>query len=183
MTQTTRTTSHRFSFERLIQPGAHWVWLSIAMYVVACFLPAMPPIFGTSKIYGWQCVTSLIYVIPAWWANPTYYLAIILHWRRRQRAAAILAAIAALLAFSFQLMDVPNHGWAVVDQEMGCYVWIISLQILACNLVWQEYLLWRERQEIGPDTESPANEVAPITSTPRSSSPPPLEPSIGRFPE
>lgn len=185
MMQTT-TTQHRLSLGRLMSPGVHWVRLSMALYVIACFLPAMPPLFSGGKIYGWQCLTSFFYIIPAWWANPAYFLALILEWRRRHRAAAILAAIAAVLACSFQLMDVPNHGWAVYDQEVGCYVWIMSLQVLACNLIWQAWLLWRERQEqlnIGPVDESPTHDIASTTSVPRPSSPLPLEPSREHFPE
>ncbi|MDB5347858.1 MAG: hypothetical protein JWP89_6235 [Schlesneria sp.] len=96
---------------------------------------------------GGECLASLIIGIPAWWANPAYFLAIIFSWCRCGRIAAVLAAIAALLACSFELMDLPNQGWMLERQEVGCYVWITSLQILACNLIWREWLKWRERQE------------------------------------
>jgi hypothetical protein len=136
-----------FAYRRLLSPGAHWVWLSISLYAAACFLPAMPPIWGNEPIYGWVCLTSLIITIPAWWANPAYFLSLILHWCRCNRIAAALAGIGALLACSFELMDLPNQGWAIEKQEVGCYLWIMSLQILACNLIWQEWLSWREGRE------------------------------------
>lgn len=156
----------RTLFLRLLGPGAHWVWLSTGLYVAACFLPAMPPIFGNEKITGWQCLASLIIGIPAWWANPAYFLALIFYWCRYGRVAAVLAGIAALLACSFELMGMPNQGWMLEPQEVGCYLWIISLQILACNLIWREWLRWRERQESGDaaldDQRSPGG-VAPTT--------------------
>lgn len=133
-------------FRRWLSPGPQWGWLSIALYVVACFLPAMPPIWGNEPIYGWACLASLIIGIPAWWANPAYFLALILYWCRCGRIAAVSAAIAALLACSFELMDLPNQGWMLPRQEVGCYIWIMSLQILACNLIWREWLRWRARQ-------------------------------------
>jgi hypothetical protein len=134
-------------YRRLLGPGAHWVWLSTDLYIVACFLPAMPPIWGSDPIYGWECLASLIIGIPAWWANPAYFLALIFHSCHCGRIAAVLAALAALLACSFELMDLPNQGWMLKRQEVGCYLWIMSLQILACNLIWREWLRWRERQE------------------------------------
>lgn len=131
-------------------PGAHWVWVSIGLYVVACFLPAMPPIFGTNKIYGWNCLLMFVYFIPAWWANPVYFLALILTWRRCQRAAAICACLAVVLAVSIQVMGFPNPGWTdgITDSEPGCYVWIISMQLLALNLLWLEWRAWKRRQEL-----------------------------------
>jgi hypothetical protein len=132
----------------VVRPGSHWVLISVCLYVAACFLPAMPPIFGTDPILGWVCLTSLMVGIPAWWANPAYFLALILIWCRRPWAATVLAGIAALLACSFQLMDIQNHGWAIQGQEIGCYVWIASMQILACNLAWQQWLAWRASESI-----------------------------------
>ncbi len=153
-------------YRRVLMPGAHWVWLSILLYVIACFLPAMPPIWGSEPIYGWECLASLIIGIPAWWANPAYFLAIIFSWCRCGRIAAVLAAIAALLACSFELMDLPNQGWMLERQEVGCYVWIMSLQILACNLIWREWLRWRERQarvDIGLADPTSRDSIAPAT--------------------
>jgi len=122
------------------------------MYMSACFLPAMPPIFwGPSPVFGWECLTSFEYIIPAWWANPAYFLALILYWRRHMRMAACFAGAAAALAYSFVLMDFQLEF--IHRQEIGCHVWIIGIQVLACNLFWQEWLAWckrREQLEIGP---------------------------------
>ena len=133
-------------YRLVLKPGAHWVWLSIVMYILACLLPAMPPIMGSEPIYGWACLASLIIGIPAWWAYPAYFLALIFYVCRCGRVAAVLAGIAAALACSFELMGLPNNT-TFEHQEVGCYVWIISLQILACNLIWREWLKWREQQE------------------------------------
>ncbi len=128
----------------------------MVLYATSCFLPAMPPnyFWGPRPVFGWECLTSFIYFIPAWWANPAYFVSLILCWCRRRRAAACFAAVAAVLACSFELMEFNNRGWmaALGEQEIGCYVWITSIQILACNLVWQEWLARRERRaqlEIG----------------------------------
>lgn len=133
-------------FRWMLKPGAHWAWLSILLYVIACFLPAMPPIMGSNPIYGWECLASLLIGIPAWWANPAYFLSLIFYWCRWGRVAAALSGIAAALACSFELMGLPNNT-TFEHQEVGCYVWIISLQILACNVICREWLRWREQQE------------------------------------
>jgi hypothetical protein len=143
--------------ERLAHPGVHWVWVSIAMYVLSCCLPAMPPIFSGDPIYGFQCLISLMYMFPAWWANPTYFIALILYARRCHRAATGFAAIAAVLALSFEVLELFQNPGAITQiagQEVGCYVWIASMQLLACNLLWQQWLEWQrqqERLERGPD--------------------------------
>jgi hypothetical protein len=134
-------------YRRLLGPGAHWAWLSIVLYIFACLLPAMPPIMGSAPIYGWECLASLIIGLPAWWANPAYFLALIFYACRCGRIAAVLAASAAVLACSFELTGPINQGWVLQEQEVGCSLWIMSLQILACNLIWREWLKWRERQD------------------------------------
>ena len=141
-------------FRRFTSPGVHWVWVSMILYAASCFLPAMGGFLGGAPVSGWECLVSFIYFIPAWWANPAYFVSLILCWCRRRRAAACFAGAAAVLACSFELMGVPNRGWmaALGQQEIGCYVWIASIQILACNLVWQEWLARRKRRaqlEIG----------------------------------
>ncbi len=137
-----------WSYRRCAGPGVHWVWLSVALYLAACFLPAMPPIFGDHKIIGLSCLASLMYTLPAWWANPAYFLALILYWWHCHRVATIFAAISAVLACSFELLNFPNAGWyeGVFNQEVGCYVWIASMQVLACNLLWQEWIVWRQNE-------------------------------------
>ena len=134
----------RASWKSLAGPGVHWIWVSIGLYIIACFLPAMPPIMGTQKLTGWDCLMTFFYFIPAWWANPVYFLTLILNWRRCRRAATICACLAVVLAVSFQFIGFPNPGWTegITDAEPGCYVWIISMQLLAINLIWQE---WRSQ--------------------------------------
>lgn len=137
-----------WSYRRCAGPGGHWVWLSVALYVAACFLPAMPAIFSDHKIIGLSCLASWMYTLPAWWANPAYFQALFLYACHRRRAATVFAVISAVLACSFEFLDFPNAGWyeGVFKQEVGCYVWIASMQVLACNLLWQEWIKWRERE-------------------------------------
>jgi len=144
-----RSATARRGYHRFVAPGVHWVYLSMALYVTACFLPAMPPIFGTDKVSGWGCLASLIFPIPAWWANPTYFLALILYGLRRHRSATVMAAISSILAYSFEVMNFPNAGWfqGLFKQEVGCYVWTASVQLLFCNLLWQEWIWWRQRDQ------------------------------------
>jgi hypothetical protein len=62
--------------------------------------------------------------------------------------------------------DLPHQGWMLERQEVGCYVWIMSLQILACNLIWREWLRWRERQarvDIGLADPTSRDSIAPAT--------------------
>jgi hypothetical protein len=133
----------RTIWARLAQPGLHWVGLSFILYIAACILPAMPPIFGNSPVSGWDCLASLMYTFPAWWANPLYFVAIILCLCRCHRVAAAFAVVAALLASSFQFMNFPNPGWwrGLNEQESGCICWIMSTQMLAWNLAWK---VWRD---------------------------------------
>ena len=140
---------------RLVGPGVHWVWVSIGLYIVACFLPAMHPIMGTYKMTGWDCLTTFVYIIPAWWANPVYFLTLVLNWRRCHRAATICACLAVVLAVSFQFIDFPSPRWTegITNAEPGCYVWIISMQLLAINLIWQE---WRSQTLVRRGSPDPA---------------------------
>ena len=133
---------------QLWMPGGHWTWLSIALYAAACLLPAMPAFLGDSPIPGWACVAVVIYTFPPWWANPAYYVSLILTGLKRLRAAAVFAVIAALLAVSFEFLRVSELGWskAFFGQEIGCYVWIASLEIQAINLLCGLWLDGRERQ-------------------------------------
>lgn len=149
---------HRFSCRDLIMPGHHWIWISMILYVLACMLPAMPPIFGNNKITGFSCLISFMYMLPAWWANPCYFVALGLVWFRYGRASTVLSVIATALAFSFELSDFPNPGWQnqILDQEIGCYMWVMSMQVLACERLWQQWLEWRRRQTFGPDAETNA---------------------------
>lgn len=158
-----RSEARGSSYPVFLRPGPWWGWLSIVLYVIACFLPAMPPFFGTEPIYGWECLTLPLMAFPPWWANPTYFLALLFYWRGRGRVATVLSVIAAVLACSFELLEVPNKGWVLPQQEVGCYVWITSLQILACNLLWSEWLRWREREnqfDVGVNDSSPSDDTA-----------------------
>lgn len=142
--------------DRLLRPGRHWVLVSVVMYAIACVLPAMPPIFRNDPFIGLDCLTSMFYGYPPWWANPTYFLAVIASLLNRTRIAVVFATVAALLAVSYEVMGFYDQGMPGMMKLLlpGCLLWIASLQVLACNLVWQQWLDWQRRQvclERGPD--------------------------------
>ena len=141
---------------RLLRPGRHWVLVSVAMYALACVLPAHPPIMGGDPIPGYVCLAWLLYWYPPWWANPTYFVAVIAALLNRPRVAIVFAIVAAVLAVSYELMGFYDQGVPrMMDYLLpGCLVWIASMQLLACNLAWQQWQDWRRRQEClerGPD--------------------------------
>lgn len=141
---------------RLQRPGSHWVWLSIVMYAMACALPAMPPFLGDKPIPGYACLIWLVYWYPPWWANPAYFIAVIASLLNRPRVAVVFSVIAALLAVSYELMGFYDHGVRQTIEEAllpGCLFWITSLQLLACNELWRQWLDWQQRvhdHERGP---------------------------------
>lgn len=155
------TASRHFTFvewlrDRLFRPGRQWVVVSVALYVLACVLPAMPPIFDDHPIPGWACLAWMIYTFPPWWANPTYFVAVIAALLNRTRIAVVFAVVAALLAMSYELIEFIDRGVPVAMERLlpGCLFWIASLQLLACHELWRQWLEWQRRQEClerGPD--------------------------------
>ncbi len=131
--------------DRLLQPGRHWVFVSVAMYALACVLPAMT-IFH-DPIPGWVCLTSMLYGYPPWWANPTYFVAVIASLLNRTRVAVVFAVVAALLAVSYEFIGFYEQGVTSTMKELlpGCLFWIASLQLLACQELWRQWLDWRRR--------------------------------------
>lgn len=155
--------------DRLLRPGRHWVFASVAIYALACLLPAVPPIFGDNPLPGWFCVAVLFYTFLPWWANPTYYIAVIASLLNRARIAVVFAIVAALLAVSYELMGFYEKGVASAMKELlpGCLLWIASLQLLACHELWRQWLDWQRRQEClerGPDESV---EASPVQSSSR----------------
>ena len=148
--------------DRLLRPGRHWVLVSVAMYAIACVLPAMPPVFdGDNPIRGYVCLITLsdpivhVYAFPCWWANPIYFVAVIASLLNRPRIAVVFAVVAALLAMNFELMCFYSQGFSNAMKELlpGCLMWIASLQLLACHELWRQWLDWQRRvyeRELGP---------------------------------
>lgn len=139
--------------DRLLRPGRHWVLVSVAIYALACMLPAIV-IFG-GAISGWACLSSMMYGHLSWWANPTYFVAVIASLLNGSRIAVIFAIVAALLAMSLELIGFYGHGVLNTMEELlpGCHMWIASLQLLACHELWRQWLDWQRRvyeRELGP---------------------------------
>ena len=142
--------------DRLLRPGRHWVLVSVAMYALACALPAMPPIFGENPIPGLACLISMMYGYPPWWANPTYFVAVIASLLNRTRIAVVFAVVAALLAVSYEFIGFYEQGVASTMKDLlpGCLLWIASLQLLASHELWRQWFNWQQRREClerGPD--------------------------------
>ncbi|MBC8116652.1 MAG: hypothetical protein H7062_19840 [Candidatus Saccharimonas sp.] len=154
---------------RLLRPGRHWVFVSVAMYALACVLPAMPPIFSDDPIPGWVCLTSMMYGYPPWWANPTYFVAVIASLMNRSRIAVIFAVAAALLAMSLELIGFYDHGMLNTMKDLlpGCLMWIASLQLLACFELWRQWLDWQQRQECLERQSDESVEISPVQSSAR----------------
>lgn len=140
--------------DRLLRPGRHWVLVSVAMYALACVLPAAT-IFGGS-IPGYVLLSWMVYWYPPWWANPAYFVAVIASLLNRTRIATVFAVVAVLLAVSYELMGFYDQGIPATMEDLppGCLIWIASLQLLACHELWRQGLEWQRKQEClerGPD--------------------------------
>ena len=147
--------------ERLLRPGRHWVLVSVAMYVLACVLPAIPPFYQTDNpIRGYVCLIAVndplprVYELPYWWANPSYFVAVIAALFPWPRIAVVFAIVAALLAMSYEVIALYEGGISGVMEVLlpGCLMWIASLQLLACHELWRVWLDWKRRiyeREVG----------------------------------
>jgi hypothetical protein len=171
---TRRVTFLERSRDRLLRPGRHWVWTSVATYVLACVLPAHPPIMGGDSIPGYVCLACLLYWYPPWWANPIYFVAVIAALLTRLRIAIVFAIVAAVLAMSYELMVFYDQGGPRVMEHLlpGCLLWIASMQLLACNCMWQQWLDWQRRQECLDRGADESKESSSIQSTARQRSDP-----------
>ena len=82
----------------------------------------------------------------------------------RRGQAPLRLFIAVVLAVSFQFIDFPSPRWTegLTNAEPGCYVWIISMQLLAINLIWQE---WRSQTLVrrgSPDAAETPDRRSPL---------------------
>ena len=139
--------------ERLLRPGRHRVLVSVAMYVIACVLPAVPPFNAENPIRGYVCLISVngplvyVYGLPYWWANPSYFVAVIASLFQWPRIAAVFAIVAALLAMSYEMIAFYEGGISGVRKVLlpGCLMWIASIQTLACHELWRVWLGRKQR--------------------------------------
>lgn len=155
---------------RLLTPGRHWVLVSVALYIIACALPALGPINSDRMIRGYVCLIAIrdpvvhIYKLPYWWANPTYFVAVIAALFNLRRMALIFSVAAVLLAISYEIGAFCDGGFAGVRDVLlpGCVAWIASLQLLACHELWRQWLEWQRRKnrlEVGHNETANASPV------------------------
>ena len=145
--------------DRLLRPGRDWVLVSVAMYALACVLPALPPIMGGDPIRGYVCLCFMACWFAPWWANPTYFVAVTASLLNRPRIAILFAIVAALLAVNYELIGFYEQGVSATLNELlpGCFMWIASLQLLACHELWRQWLDWQRRiyeREVGSVSHS-----------------------------
>lgn len=124
---------------RLLEPGLHWVKLSVCCYILACFLPAYElQIMGKKDVlFGLQCL--MLFPLLWWWANPLYLIAVIAYYVEYRRASLVFGACALLLALHFEYL-VFSEGASV---RIGCILWTVSFQIVCLNVGWH---LWLDRK-------------------------------------
>lgn len=134
-------TQQRVSKQWLTQPGWHWVLVGLALYIAACLLPAMKAPFAGETILGWRCLT--VWIMPWWWANPSILLAIILYHFRCSRTSAFFGVVAVGLAVHCELSFLHDDG----DIQIGCVLWVSSIQIITINSLWQAWLDRKQRLE------------------------------------
>lgn len=131
---------HRWN-QLLTQPGRHWILVALVLYVAACLLPAMKGPFDGRMLTGWECL--MVWIIPWWWANPSILIAIILFCLKWSRASAAFGVVAVGLAVHCELTFLYDDG----DIPIGCILWVISLQIITLNSLWQAWHDRKRRQE------------------------------------
>lgn len=158
--ETSRQTwiTRRLSISKLVEllksPGKHWVLVSIGLYIAACLLPAMPAFMGEQPIPGWACLSSFLYTYPPWWANPSFFIAVLASLLNRERVASFFAVVAVLLAIGFELEGFSNQGIIPTMSEIlpGCVLWIISMQTLALNALWRLWLSAQAKSSQSPNS-------------------------------
>jgi hypothetical protein len=112
------------------------VWLSVALYLAACALPALR--FGeTGPAYlGWVCLTAFPFVLfsPYWYANPVFLWGLVAYGRAAKANAADAGLSAALLAstFFFLMLVEPLERTPSQPRRLaGSWVWLGSLWLFA----------------------------------------------------
>ncbi len=138
--------------ERLLRPGRHWVLVSVAMYVLACILPAVEGPSRGDSTHGYRILGMLSWNDPMWLANPAFFVAVIAALSNRVRISAALSIIAVILAEVILALDCIRMALIVFRLPMimhdllpGSFIWMSSLQTLACHELWRVWLDKRRR--------------------------------------
>lgn len=126
--------------------------LSLALYVIACLLPALafrdggtdPAVYRLDVQSGGQVLgmgwMGAFIGLWGWYANPFWAVAVLLLWRQRRTAArlcALFAVVASAATFSLQPgrsipADEANVKKLYFESfRAGCYVWLAALALTA----------------------------------------------------
>jgi len=119
--------------------------ISLVLFTAACCLPALEfrnsdkpndIMFGLRALaVGWSGIFAGVF---AWYANPCWFLSLVLGFFRRPIAAGMLGILALLLAvttFSVLGRELPGDEGNVTRTTVirllpGCYLWIASMAVL-----------------------------------------------------
>ncbi len=137
---------------------------AIVLYVASLGLPALefkadPAVAGWGTLVaGWVGVVMLQ---PAWLANPVFFHALILFWRREYYRARNRCVVAILLAltsyFCREWYFNEAYGTPVVGLGAGFYVWVLSFITLALGIrFWINpavLAIEAKREETAPPSE------------------------------
>jgi hypothetical protein len=118
---------------------------SVALFVVACCLPALEfrnsngqndVMFGLrALVVGWSGIFA---AVVAWYANPFWLLGVILGFARKPALAALAGVVAlGLAASTFAVIgrELPGDEGNVTRTTIvrllpGCYLWMVSFALL-----------------------------------------------------
>lgn len=121
------------------------LWVSPALYAVACCLPAMTftdPTKGVDVMLGLRALTvgwsGIFAGITAWYANPFWLGGMLLLYFRKPVPALVCGVLAVAIAVStFTLVgrilpadDGNVNKMTVLSIGPGAYVWLVSLVVL-----------------------------------------------------
>ena len=158
--QTQPMQSHSPTPNKPSTPHRTVVWASLALFVLACSLPALtfaekrPEVFFGGLLLGFGWMGSFVGQF-GWFANVFYGFAMLSLFFRRWLLAAILGLVGVGISF---------HTFAIVNQRIpkneaatsyygpvsfgpGVYVWIASLALLVIGAV---YIGWSSTPSTPP---------------------------------
>ena len=136
-----------------ISPSGIILFTSIALFLVACAMPALEfennqkerdIMFGLrALVVGWSGVFA---AVVSWYANPFYVLGAVLAYFRYPVAAILMGLISFAIAVTvFTVIGRVMPGdegnvtkTAIIKLLPGCYVWITSLGLLPIAAITQK---------------------------------------------
>lgn len=128
----------------LLKAPQNLVWISLVVYVVSLFLPGIiyEPSVATGYVrptdFGYQILSlgwlGIFYGYIAWYANPLYFIALVVLKAKAYRTAFKLSIASILVGLTALLINtVPaNEGGGVTAIRsfgIGYYIWLVALAV------------------------------------------------------